>query len=67
MTYGKTGLIRMDALASSTHIGLIYTANADGTDQIVEAKGEAYGTGVWTRAYRGESSYGGVRRLGWDA
>src|SRR5262245_1264066 len=66
-TYGKTGLIRMDALASSTHIGLIYAANADGTDQIVEAKGEAYGTGVWTRTYRGDSNYGGVRRLGWDA
>jgi len=67
VTYGKAGLIRMDALASSTHIGLIYAPNADGTDQIVEAKGEAYGTGVWTRTYRGESSYGGVRRLGWDA
>ena len=67
VTYGKTGLIRMDGLASSTHIGLIYAPNADGTDQIVEAKGEAYGTGVWTRTYRGESSYGGVRRLGWDA
>jgi hypothetical protein len=67
VTYGKSGLIRMDALASSTHIGLIYAPNADGTDQIVEAKGEAYGTGVWTRTYRGDSSYGGVRRLGWDA
>ena len=67
VTYGKAGLIRMDALASSTHIGLIYAANADGTDQIIEAKGEAYGTGIWTRTYRGDSSYGGVRRLGWDA
>ena len=34
----------MDALASSSHIGLIYATNADGTDQIIEAKGEAYGT-----------------------
>jgi hypothetical protein len=67
VTYGKAGLIRMDALASASHIGLIYAPNADGTDQIIEAKGEAYGTGIWTRTYRGDSSYGGVRRLGWDA
>ena len=67
VTYGKTGLIRMDALASSSHIGLVYTANADGTDEIVEAKGEAYGTNVWTRTYRGDSTYSGVRRLGWSA
>jgi hypothetical protein len=67
VTYGKGGLIRMDALASSSHIGLVYVPNADGTDQIIEAKGEAYGTNVWTRTYRGDSSYGGVRRLGWSA
>jgi hypothetical protein len=67
VTYGKVGLIRMDALASSSHIGMIYAKNADGTDQIVEAKGEAYGTNVWTRTYRGDSNYGGVRRLGWSA
>ena len=67
VTYYKSGLIRMDALASSTHIGIIYSHNADGTDQIAEAKGEAYGTNIWTRTYRGDSSYGGVRRLGWSA
>jgi hypothetical protein len=67
VTYYKSGLIRMDALASSTHIGMIYARNADGTDQIIEAKGEAYGTNIWTRTYRGDSSYGGVRRLGWSA
>ena len=67
VTYYKNGLIRMDALASSTHIGMIYARNADGTDQIIEAKGEAYGTNIWTRTYRGDSSYGGVRRLGWSA
>ena len=65
VTYAKSGLIRMDALASPHHIGLIYATNADGTDQIIEAKGEAYGTNIWTRAYRGDSNYGGVRRLGW--
>jgi len=67
VAYGKTGLIRMDALASSSHIGLVYTPNFDGTDQVIEAKGEAYGTNVWTRTYRGESAYSGVRRLGWTA
>ncbi len=66
ITYSKSGLIKMDALASSGHIGMIYAKNADGTDQIIEAKGEAYGTNIWTRTYRGSSSYGGVRRLGWS-
>lgn len=65
VTYGKAGLIRMDALASSSHIGMIYAVNSDGTDQIIEAKGEDYGTNIWTRTYRGDASYGGVRRLGW--
>ena len=65
VTYAKSGLIAMDALASAHHIGLIYATNADGTDQIIEAKGEAYGTNIWTRTYRGDTSYGGVRRLGW--
>ncbi len=67
VTYPKSGLIRMDALASSGHIGMIYAANADGTDQIIEAKGEWYGTNIWTRSYRGNSNYSGVRRLGWSA
>ncbi len=67
VTYPKSGLIKMDALASSTHIGMIYARNPDGTDQIVEAKGEAYGTNIWVRTYRGSSSYSGVRRLGWSA
>ena len=57
----------MDALASANHIGMIYATNADGTDQIVEAKGEAYGTNIWTRTYRSNVNYGGVRRLGWSA
>jgi hypothetical protein len=62
----KSAAIKMDAFASTKHIGMIYAPNADGTDQIIEAKGEAYGTNVWTRSYRGSSSYSGVRRLGWS-
>jgi hypothetical protein len=66
VTASKSGLVRMDALASDGHIGLIYAVNPDGSDQIVEAKGEAYGTNIWTRTYRGSTSYGGVRRTGWS-
>ncbi|HSI97734.1 MAG TPA: hypothetical protein VK926_05185 [Gaiellaceae bacterium] len=66
-TASKSALIKMDALASESHIGMIYARNADGSDQIIEAKGEAYGTNIWTRTYRGSSSYGGVRRLGWSS
>jgi hypothetical protein len=64
-TMSKVGMSRMDALASDDHIGMIYATNTDGSDLIIEAKGEAYGTGLWTRTYRGSSSYGGVRRIGW--
>jgi hypothetical protein len=67
VTASKSGLIRMDALASDGHIGLVYAPNPDGSDQIVEAKGEAYGMGLWTRTYRGSTSYGGVRRTGWSS
>jgi hypothetical protein len=56
----------MDALAGYHHIGMVYMTNADGSDQVIEAKGEAYGTNIWTRTYRGSSAYGGVRRLGWS-
>jgi hypothetical protein len=66
VTAAKSSLIKMDALASDGHIGLIYAPNPDGTDQIIEAKGESYGTNIWTRTYRGSSSYSGVRRTGWS-
>jgi hypothetical protein len=62
----KYKAIRMDAFASTSHIGIIWAKNADGTDQMIEAKGEAYGTNIWTRTYRGNSSYGAVRRNGWS-
>ena len=67
ITVSKSVLTKMDALASDGHIGLIYATNPDGTDQIIEAKGEDYGTNIWTRTYRGSSSYTGVRRTGWSA
>ena len=67
VTVAKSSLTKMDALASDGHIGLVYAENPDGTDQIIEAKGEAYGTNIWTRTYRGSSSYSGVRRVGWTS
>ena len=67
VTIAKSALVRMDALASDGHVGLIYAENPDGSDQIIEAKGEAYGTNIWTRTYRGSSSYSGVRRTGWSS
>jgi hypothetical protein len=67
VTAAKSSLVKMDALASDGHIGLIYAVNPDGSDQIIEAKGEAYGTNIWTRTYRGSSSYSGVRRTGWSS
>ena len=67
VTVAKSSLVKMDALASDGHIGLIYATNPDGSDQIIEAKGEAYGTNIWTRTYRGSSSYSGVRRVGWSS
>ena len=62
----KNALIKMDALASTHHIGMIYAVNSDGTDQVIEAKGEDYGTNIWVETFRGNSSYGGVRRIGWS-
>ena len=62
----KSAAIEMDALASTNHIGMIYQPNtAYNTDRIVEAKCEACGTGIWSRTYRGDPSYSGVRRYAW--
>lgn len=49
----------MDAFTNAGHhIGMIYAeGSSGGTDTIIEAKGEDYGTGLWSRNYRGDSSY----------
>lgn len=66
VTLSKSAAIAMDALASTNHVGIIYQAStAYNTDRIVEAKCEACGTGIWSRTYRGDPAYGGVRRYGW--
>jgi hypothetical protein len=61
----KASAISMDAFASAHHTGLVYQANANGTDQIVEAIGEDQGTRVATESFRGNPDFSGVRRKGW--
>jgi hypothetical protein len=55
----------MDAFASDSHIGMVFSRETTGADQIVEAKCELCGTNIFTRTYRGDSAYGAVRRMGW--
>ena len=64
-TMSKTYASVMDALASTSHIGMIYARETTGADQIIEAKCEACGTNIFTRTYRGQTEYSGVRRIGW--
>lgn len=52
-------------IGDSGHIGLIYEELSGGSDTIIEAKGDADGTGMWTRQYRDDSAYKGVMREGW--
>jgi len=55
----------MDGFASSSHVGMIFFRGTSGIDQIIEAKCEACGTNIFSETYRGQSAYGGIRRLGW--
>jgi hypothetical protein len=61
----KSSATFADAFVSKAHMGLVFARNADGTDLIFEAKGEAYGTNIWTRTYRGTFLYKAIRRRGW--
>ena len=63
----KSAAGAMDGFASDTHVGMIFFRGATGGDDIVEAKCEYCGTDTWYRTYRSDSSYGGIRRLGWTA
>jgi hypothetical protein len=62
--YGTTGL--MDAFASSSHIGMIYSEGSGGSDTIIEAKDQQTNTGIFTRNYRSLGSFTGVKRSVWD-
>lgn len=61
----KANAGEMDGFASDTHVGMIFFPATIGGDDIVEAKCEYCGTDIWYRTYRSDSSYGGIRRLGW--
>lgn len=63
----KADARRMDAFASSGHIGMIYTVGSNNSDQIIHAKGDAYGVVITTETWRGNNSYSGVARTGWTA
>jgi hypothetical protein len=57
----------MDAFASDSHIGMLYTSSNPGpnTDWIVEALGDSDGMDKNEEGYRFDSRYVGVRRESW--
>jgi hypothetical protein len=57
----------MDAFAKNGHVGLISSRPSPGsnTDYILEALGDAAGTGEWLESYRFNSDYVAVRRKNW--
>jgi len=57
----------MDAFASPTHIGLIWSnaVPSEGGDYIVEAYDDAEGTQVNVEDYRADSAFRAVRRKAW--
>ena len=62
----KSNAFEMEALASSSHVGMIWTPNtSQGQDRIIEAKCEDCGTLKALRNYRGDSSYEAAQRTGW--
>lgn len=65
----RTTTLYMDAFAKDGHVGMLYTPTSpsDNSDYIVEALGDAAGTGIHVETYRFDSRYVGVRRVGWTA
>ena len=63
----RSTTIFMDAFAKNGHVGLLDTSAypSSGTDYIVEAKGDSWGTGIFVETYRFDSAYVAVRRKGW--
>lgn len=59
----------MDAFAKNGHVGLLDTSAypSSGTDYIMEAKGDIWGTGIFVEDYRYDSAYVATRREGWAA
>ena len=63
----KSNMIYMDAFASTSHIGMLYTLSGStaNTDTVVEALGDSYGIGIWTEDYRADGAYYPIRRKDW--
>jgi hypothetical protein len=63
----RSTTVFMDAFAKSGHVGLLDTSAypSGGGDYIVEAKGDAVGTGIFIESYRSDTAYVAVRRRGW--
>ena len=57
----------MDAFASAGHVALLYTSipTSAGTHLFAQAKGDAYGTGIWEEDWYGDGAYVAVARKGW--
>jgi hypothetical protein len=57
----------MDAFAKNGHVGLLSNraSPSSNTDYIIEAKGDASGTGEWLESYRYNSYYVAVKRKNW--
>lgn len=64
-SYGST--FYMDAFASSSHTGMIYSEEAQGQDRVIEALGDSSGTGLWYRYYRIDSDFGASPRGYWSS
>lgn len=64
-TISKAYASVMDGFASDYHVGMIFFRGSGGWDQMIEAKCEYCGTNIFSRTYRGDSNYGGIRRIGW--
>ena len=64
----RASTIYMDAFARAGRIGLLWTnaGPSAGTDYIIEAKGDAWGTGIFEENYRSDADYHAVRREGWS-
>jgi hypothetical protein len=56
---------KMDALASSGHVAMYWASSSNGGVQFIEAKGEAYGTNIWSEAYMGRSDFSPSARQAW--
>lgn len=62
----KKNAYTMEAFASSTHIGMIWTPKtSQGQDRIIEAKCDDCGVVRRLRNYRSQSAYEGAKRTGW--